>query len=77
MTVNFPPQVRAALYILTAMGTPLVAYLLAKNIIGSLEVTLWSAEVAIVGALAAFNTAPGLEVPKPAVYPPSNITGGK
>lgn len=55
MPLNIPPKVRASLYALTALGTPIVAYLLAKNIIGSLEVTLWSAEVAVVSALAAYN----------------------
>ncbi len=58
MPLNVPYRIRAGLYVLTAIGTPLVAYLLAKNIIGSLEVTLWSAEVAVVSALAAFNTSP-------------------
>lgn len=55
MTTNFPPRVRLALYVLTALGTPIVAYLNAKHIVGSLEVSLWSAEVTAVGSLAAFN----------------------
>lgn len=58
MTFNIPYKIRATLYVITAIGTPLVAYLFAKDIIDELEVTLWSAEVAIVSALAAFNTAP-------------------
>lgn len=58
MTVNLPYRVRLALYIITALGTPLVGYLFAKDIIGELEVTLWTAEVTVVSLLAAFNTAP-------------------
>lgn len=55
MSVNLPPRVRVLLYILTALGTPLMAYLLAKGIIGELEMTLWSAEVTVVTGMAAFN----------------------
>lgn len=58
MTFNVPYKIRAALYIITGVGTPIVAYLLAKGYIGTLEVTLWSAEVAVVSGLAAFNTEP-------------------
>lgn len=58
MTLNVPYKIRAALYVLTAIGTPLVAYLLARDIIGDLEVALWSGEVAVVSALAALNTTP-------------------
>lgn len=56
MQVNLPPRVRLALYVLTALGTPVAAYLFAKEIIGELELALWSAEVAVVTAMAAFNT---------------------
>lgn len=55
MKINLPYQVRAALYILTAIGTPVVAYLLAKGIIGELEMSLWAAEVTVVTAMAALN----------------------
>lgn len=55
MTINLPYQVRAILYVLTGLGTPLIAYLSAKGKIGDLEVILWSAEVTVVSALAAFN----------------------
>lgn len=58
MTINVPYKIRAGLYILTALGTPLVAYLSAKHYIGDLEVVLWSAEVTVVSVLAAFNTSP-------------------
>ena len=58
MTLNVPYKVRATLYVLTAIGSPVIAYLAARDIVGELEVALWSAEVAIVSALAAFNTVP-------------------
>lgn len=58
MTFNLPYKVRAALYVATSVFTPVVAYLFAKEYIGELEVGLWSAEVAVVTALAAFNTVP-------------------
>jgi len=58
MTFNLPPRVRAILYIVTALGTPIIAYLFAKDIIGEIEVTLWSAEVTVVSVLAALNTTP-------------------
>lgn len=58
MTLNIPPKVRVAIYLLTALGTPVIAYLNAREIIGTLEVTLWSAEVAIVGGMAALKTQP-------------------
>lgn len=56
MTLNLPSRVRGALYVITALGTPLMAYLLARGVISELEVALWSAEVTVVSALAAFNT---------------------
>lgn len=61
MQLNPPYKVRAVLYVITAIGTPIVAYLLSKGIIGNLEMTLWSAEVTVVAALAAFNTSPSTD----------------
>lgn len=58
MNLNVPYKVRAALYVLTALGTPVVAYLKAKHLIGDLEMNLWAAEVAVVNVLAAFNVTP-------------------
>jgi len=55
MSLNLPYQVRALLYVLTALGTPVVAYLFAKGTIGELETFLWSAEVTVVSMLATFN----------------------
>lgn len=56
MTINLPPAVRQALYILVTVGTPVVVYLFAKGTIGQLEVNLWTGIVSAVGLLAAFNT---------------------
>lgn len=58
MKVNPSPNVRKALYLLTLVGTPVVAYLKAKHVLGDLEMTLWSAEVTVVSGLAALNVAP-------------------
>lgn len=55
MNLNVPYKIRAGLYVFTAVGTPVVGYLLTKGIIGELEVAFWSAEVAVVSALAALN----------------------
>jgi hypothetical protein len=55
MNINPPRKVRAAIYIFTAIGTPVVAYLAAKGLIGDLEVVLWSAEVTVASSLAALN----------------------
>ena len=61
MSLNVPYKIRAALYILNAIGGPIVAYLLAKEIIGELELTLWAAESAAVFALAGLNVTPNEE----------------
>lgn len=58
MKINIPYQIRVALYVITAVGTPIIAYLLSKGIIGDLEVALWSAEVVVVSGIAAFNVTP-------------------
>jgi hypothetical protein len=55
MNVNLPYKVRRALYVATIVGAPVVAYLQAKGIIGTVEVSLWLAEVTVISALAAFN----------------------
>lgn len=55
MKLNIPYKIRAALYILTAIGSPVIAYLAARQVIGDLEVALWSAEVTVVNVIAALN----------------------
>lgn len=58
MQINLPYKVRLVLYVLNILASPVVAYLLAKGVIGTLEMTLWAAEVTAVSALAAFNITP-------------------
>lgn len=55
MRVNLPSRVRAVIYVVTALGTPIIGYLLAKDIIGELEVSLWGGLVTAVNAMAALN----------------------
>jgi len=55
MKVNINPKIRQALYVLTAIGTPLVAYLLAVGVLDENAVALWSAEVTVVSVIAGFN----------------------
>lgn len=57
MTLNPPPKVRAALYVLTAVGAPVMAYLLIKGVIGPDEMALWAAEVTVVAGMAGLNVA--------------------
>jgi hypothetical protein len=56
MTLNPPRKVRAAIYVANLIGTPVVAYLLAKGYIGNLELSLWGAEATAAFALAGLNT---------------------
>lgn len=53
--VNFPPKVRAGLYIITALGTPLMGVLSEQHFVPDWAMTLWTAEVAAVSAMAALN----------------------
>lgn len=55
MRVNLPDKVRVGLYVLTAIGTPVVGYLLSKGTIGELEVGLWGGLVTAVNSMAALN----------------------
>lgn len=63
MTLNPPRRVRALLYVLTAVGTPVAAYLKFKGYIGDEELALWGAEVTVVNTLAALNTGSIPEAP--------------
>lgn len=55
MTVTIPAKVRTALYILTILAAPLVAYLNATEVIGENEVTMFAAYVTAIAAMAGFN----------------------
>lgn len=58
MKLNLPSNIRKILYVITAIGTPIVSYLALKGTIGDLEVALWTAEVSVVSVMAAFNVTP-------------------
>ena len=56
MKLNPSRRVRAAIYLVNVVGTPVVAYALAKGWIGVGEVTLWGTEATAAFALAGLNT---------------------
>ena len=56
MKLNPPRRIRVGIYVANLIGTPVVAYALAKGWISDLEVGLWSAEVVAAFALAGLNT---------------------
>ena len=58
MRLNLPSNIRKILYVITAIGTPIVSYFALKGTIGDLEVALWTAEVSVVSVMAAFNVTP-------------------
>lgn len=56
MRVNLPSNVRLWLYIITALGSPIVAVLTGEaNVLPNWVESLWMAEVAAVSAMAALN----------------------
>lgn len=55
MRINLTPKLRLVFYVLTSVGTPIVGYLLAKDVIGELEVSLWGGLVTAVTAMAGLN----------------------
>lgn len=61
-SINPSSRVRKALYIITAVGSPIVAYVALKGYVGEAEVALWTALVSVVSALAGFNVTPDEEV---------------
>lgn len=56
MPINIPPAVRFALYLLSALGSVVAAYLFAKGYVGDAELALWAGVVAIINGLAAAKT---------------------
>lgn len=57
MRVNLPDKVRIWLYVITAVGTPVIGVLTEQGFLPSWAMTLWTAEVAVIGAMAALNVA--------------------
>lgn len=60
-TINLNPTVRFVLYLVSAVGSAVAAYLFAKGLVGDAELGLWAALVAIVNGIAAANTNTGSE----------------
>ena len=55
MTLTIPRRARVGIYLANLLGTPVVVYLVAKGVLGDLELTLWGAEVAAAFAVAGLN----------------------
>lgn len=53
--LNLPPRARLVAYVLTSLGSAIVAYLAARGFAGDAEVALWGAVVALVNGMAALN----------------------
>lgn len=58
MELNLPRNVRAGLYILIIVGSPVIGYLSMSEFIGANEVALWSALTTAVAAVARLNLTP-------------------
>ena len=60
MKLNLPRELRAALYIILMVGSPLVAYGQARfpDIVGQHEITLWLALSAVIALIAGLNLTP-------------------
>lgn len=61
MKLNLPRKIRALLYVITIVGSPIMTYLLSLGLIGDLEMSLWSSEVAVVATIAGLNLTPSEE----------------
>lgn len=55
MQLNLPPAVRVGIYLVTAVGSLVVAYLSNTKVLGPNEVELWVQLSALVNGLAAVN----------------------
>ncbi len=55
MNLNLPPQVRQAIYVVTAVASPVMAYLLLQGTISDFVFGLFSVVVTAVTSLAAVN----------------------
>jgi len=58
MNINLPSKVRAILYVFTALGSIVMTYLAATQIVGSNEVAAWTAFTAFIAGLARINITP-------------------
>jgi hypothetical protein len=55
MSINLPTKVRAAIYIIMGVASPVVAYLSINGIISEPEVALYASIMTFVSGLAAIN----------------------
>ena len=56
MQYNLPTKVRFAIYLVTSIGSLVVAYLSATQAVSQDAVTLFAGLITLVGGLAAYNT---------------------
>lgn len=59
MDINVPAKVRSWIYIIGIIGQPFMVYLVAKGLIGTLELTLWAALTVATFGLARLNVPSG------------------
>ena len=71
MPVNIPPKVRFALYVVSALGSVVAAYLFARGIVGEAETGLWAGVVAIINTISASNVSSQRILGKAVVSPTS------
>lgn len=55
MRFNIPPKARVIIYIITALGAPVMGYLFIKGYVGEAEVALYGALITAVNGMAALN----------------------
>ena len=55
MNLNPPYKVRAALYVLLMLGSPIIAYLQTENLIGASELNLWLGLSTVIAFMAGLN----------------------
>lgn len=56
MKINLPTKVRFGIYVLTGVGSLVMAYLSTTGVIGAAELELWVGLSAFASGLAALNT---------------------
>ncbi len=72
-TINIPPRVRFALYLLASAGSVAIVYAMDKNWAGDAEFKCWTAFAGLLTLLAASKTTS--EYPKPVPYPLADEAG--
>lgn len=62
MKLNIPRNIRAAIYIITVMGTAVIVPLEAAQVIPTIVLTVWASVAGAASGLAALNITPTDEV---------------